>query len=114
MAAFTAKNYPITKAPKRITLVGEKYTRPEPAQHIIEFPGGSIELSRTSDGNYWAHIAVNRNPAHDGGSLRDSMTGEIVGSRIDRVFPEGVSDFTDAETIEHVAVLIRPTRQERR
>ena len=32
--AFTAKNYNIKKAPKKITLLGDR-TKPEPAQHII-------------------------------------------------------------------------------
>ncbi|MHB1265894.1 MAG: hypothetical protein ACYC1S_16015, partial [Gemmatimonadaceae bacterium] len=57
---FTAKNWPITSAPKRIELLGDRMKRPEPAQHIIEFPGGAVEVSRTSDGSYWAHIIVHR------------------------------------------------------
>ena len=62
MGAFTCKSYIVGKAPKHIKLLGDK-TQPECAQHIIEFPGGAIELSRTSDGNYWAHIIINRNYA---------------------------------------------------
>lgn len=46
-------------APEKITLLGSKQ-KPEPAQHIIEFPGGAIEVSRCSDGvHYWAHIHIN-------------------------------------------------------
>ena len=56
----TTKNFLYGKAPRKIELLGDKTIRPEPATHIIEFPGGAIELSRTTDGNYWAHIIVNR------------------------------------------------------
>ncbi len=37
---------------------------PEKAQTILEFPGGSIEIARTSEGEYWAHIAVDRDAGH--------------------------------------------------
>jgi hypothetical protein len=56
----TTKSFQYGKAPNRILLLGDKSIRPEPATHVIEFPGGAIELSRTSDNNYWAHIIVNR------------------------------------------------------
>jgi hypothetical protein len=40
MAHVTTRNYLIDRAPKRIELLGDKTKRPEPASHIIEFPGG--------------------------------------------------------------------------
>jgi len=43
---------------------------PEPSTGIIKFPGGHVEVSRTSDGLYWAHVSVD-----------DSSN--IVNSRID-------------------------------
>ena len=33
-------------------------TRPEPSTAVIKFPGGHVEVSRTSDGSYWAHLGV--------------------------------------------------------
>ena len=36
---------------------------PEPSTGVIKFPGGHVEVSRTSDGKYWAHIAVD-NPSN--------------------------------------------------
>jgi hypothetical protein len=66
MSQVTTRNYLIDEAPRRIELLGDKTRRPEPATHIIEFPGGAVELSRTSDGNYWAHIIVNRDFALPG------------------------------------------------
>lgn len=106
--AFTAKNYAITRAPKRIDLFGDKAKRVESAQHIIEFPGGAIEVSRTTDGDYWAHIIMNRGQVLDDLSLRQSAMGEIVGSRI--TDGSGVRDIENVETATQIAVLIRPVR----
>jgi hypothetical protein len=108
---FTARNWPIKKAPARIELLGDKTRRPEPAQHIIEFPGGAIELSRTTEGDYWAHIIVNRRYAvEEMGGLRSAI-GEIVGSRITRTNKtDAVRDIDADEDVEQIAVLIRPVR----
>jgi len=108
MDLFTAKNFLIDKAPKRIELLGDKTIRPEPAQHIIEFPGGAIELSRTSDGNYWAHILVNREWADTDQRGAKGALGEIVGSRIMRDDEQHVSKVDRAERIQQIAILIRP------
>jgi len=106
MTAFTAKNYPITRAPRRITLLGDKTKRPEPAQHIIEFPGGAVEVSRTSDGHYWAHIIVHATGQvlGDDGSLRESVRGRVVASRVER--ESGLGEIGDAETVTQIAVLV--------
>lgn len=105
-SAFTAKNYQLAKAPKRIQLLGDKTKRPEPAQHIIEFPGGAIELSRTSEGHYWAHIIVNRR-----GSVPDcdglkSATATVVDGRVDMA--DGVMPLpVELREVDQVALLIR-------
>ena len=31
---------------------------PEPTLGAVKFPGGMVEVSRTSDGSYWAHLSV--------------------------------------------------------
>ena len=43
---------------------------PEPSTGIIKFPGGHVEVSRTSNGEYWAHIEADE-------------PSNIVDSRID-------------------------------
>jgi len=100
MEAFTCKNYPIKKAPKKITLLGER-EKPEPATHIINFPGGAIEISRTSEGNYWAHIIISDSPHQCG-----QHVGEIIDSRITST--NGVCSIPDYEGIKQIAVLIKP------
>lgn len=32
---------------------------PEPTTGVIRFPGGHVEVSRCSDGTYWAHLVAN-------------------------------------------------------
>lgn len=67
MSKFTAKT---------IHLYGDKTKAIEPAQHIITFPGGSVEVSRCEDGTYWAHIARDRGQSAeaDGGVFLDGRT----------------------------------------
>jgi hypothetical protein len=108
--AFTARNWPIAKAPKRITLLGDR-AKPEPATHIIEFPGGAIELSRINDREYWAHIIVNRKWALDemDGTLHGAIA-TVVDSRVfvERVgLREVVPEPADRAEVSQIAVLIR-------
>lgn len=68
---------------------------------VFHFPGGSIELARTSEGDYWAHIAiVTERRTHD----RDEV-GTPTDGRIDREDrrPETIADLA---TMDHVAVRI--------
>lgn len=107
-AKATAKNWLIEKAPKLLELFGDKTRKPEPAQHIIEFPGGAIELSRTSDDEYWAHIIINR-----GWSDRDqeglhAARGEVVAARLDS--GEAIVDLPHLDTVKQIAVRIRAVR----
>jgi len=106
--AFTAKNYQIRNAPKRIDLLGDKTKRPEPAQHIIEFPGGAVEVSRTTEGSYWAHILIHRGQPIDEAQGFQSVQGQVVDSRIGRSYPGGVSGIEHEGEVEQIAVLISP------
>lgn len=110
MDAFTCNVYSIPKAPARITLLGDKTKRPESAQHVIEFPGGAIEVSRTSTGDYWAHIIINRDYALDDCRGLRGALGEVVGHRMgrddDHVRPLLADE--DQAHFAQLAVLIRP------
>lgn len=77
----------------QITFDGDK-SNPEPSTGVIKFPGGHIEVSRCSDGSYWAHIAV-----VDGVNIMD---GRI--DRSGRV--QAVSEIPDHEKINHIAIRI--------
>lgn len=108
--AFTCKSYQIEKAPKQIKLFGDKTRQTEPAQHIIEFPGGAVEVSRLDDGSYWAHIIVNTEPGIDDCEGLVSARGEIVSSRIDYQYPAdpNVIDIPNAAGLHQIAVRIMP------
>ncbi|MBA1305899.1 hypothetical protein [Stutzerimonas stutzeri] len=41
----------------QITFKGDP-RNPEPSTAVIRFPGGHLELSRCTDGSYWAHLEV--------------------------------------------------------
>jgi len=93
---------------KVITLKGNP-GKPESATHIIEFPGGSIEVSRTTDGDYWAHIAVNTGQVLDDANGYHGANGRIVGTRIDRTIDyngPSVEDIPEHGMIQHLAVRI--------
>ena len=45
------------ETPVQITFHGDK-RNPEPSTAVIQFPGGHVEVSRSSDGSYWAHVEV--------------------------------------------------------
>lgn len=71
---------------------------PEPSTGVIKFPDGEIEVSRTSDSKYWAHVKVD-----------DSAN--IVESRIDynhdQWSKEGkIPPIPAAEAIEHMAIKV--------
>jgi hypothetical protein len=88
-----------------IELKGDR-GKPESAEHIIVFPGGSISVVRTSNNEYWAHIEVN----HPGqGSLideavRESKYGVVVDGRVDRL--RAVEDL-DTTGLQHIAIRIK-------
>ncbi|HEY7770473.1 hypothetical protein [Longimicrobium sp.] len=105
--AETAKNYPINKAPRRIELLGDPNKKPEPAEHIIEFPGGAIQVTRTSKNEYWAHIIVNHAEPFEDGSTRERASGEVVESRVGYTSARAIESVPNAGDAYHIAVLIR-------
>jgi len=110
MSAFTAINDLFGQAPPRRTLKGDKKAKTEPAQHIIEFPGGAIELSRLEDGSYWAHIIINRAHTTPGMKGLHAALGEVLDSRVDWAERrlENIPGLPDEANLTQIAVRIRP------
>jgi len=102
----TAKNYLFRKAPKLIQLFGDKTRKVESSEHIIEFPGGAIEVARTTDGEYWAHIIINKGEVLEDCEGSQSERGVIVGTRVDRA-TGSIDELEDHERVRQIAVLIR-------
>lgn len=76
-----------------VTLEGNP-TNPEPIHFRVAFPGGDVDIVRTTDGQYWAHFRVNHPEA--GGYDMDSPAGTLACARIDAV---GVSPTDKVEAI---------------
>lgn len=117
MSAFTQKVWQLLKAPKKTTLLGDKAKKVEASTHVIEFPGGAVEVSRTTDNKYWVHVHVNRNQVVDDAEGLVSAFGQIVGSRVTVNInagrdAAGVYEIHNAEHIEQFALLIRPLKKE--
>lgn len=108
MAKYTCRNWQIAEAPARIELLGDKTRRSEPAQHIIEFPGGAVEVSRLDDGSYWAHIIINQGQALDIFEGLRGARGEVIASRVGRAGHHDIPSLDRMQDIEQIAVLIRP------
>ena len=90
---------------KVIELKGDP-KKPESAEHIIKFPGGSISVCRTSNNEYWMHMEVNNQET--GESLRQSLLGEVVTIRLDYARPGcGVETIKNTEGLNHVAVRVK-------
>lgn len=111
MSAFTAINDLFDDAPKKRVLYGDKKRKAEPAQHIIEFPGGAVEVSRLEDGSYWAHIIINRGQVL-GSSNRGlfNALGVVVDSRIDWAERrlESIPSVPEGANLTQIAVRIVP------
>lgn len=101
---FTAKNMQLGEAPAKITLLGDT-KRPESAQHIIEFPGGAVAVSRLTDGSgYWAEITINDRPGVPGIKGLPGSTARMVESRV--ASRAGIVDLP-VEGVLQVAVLVK-------
>lgn len=55
---------------------GDKHTQAEAATYLTKFPGGHVEVSRCTNGDYWVHVAVNKNETEGEGA------GRIVDARL--------------------------------
>jgi len=79
---------------KTIVLKGNK-KKAESGTHIIEFPSGNIELTRTTDNEYWVHISVNDQDGIDGVGTRLSKKGVVVDARITHSddYPKAIENF---------------------
>ena len=89
----------------------------EPRSFVVEFPGGKVEVARTSEGDAWVHVSVNK--PSDAGVLNGyEYAGRIVGWREDkvpgfigqmfgRVPPEGVEPAARADLgVEQLSIRI--------
>ncbi|MHC4311244.1 MAG: hypothetical protein ACYSW3_02090 [Planctomycetota bacterium] len=88
-----------------VLVEGNKHKRAEPGTHVIQFPGGHLEVTRTTDDEYWAHIWVNKGEVLEELHML-SKPGEIVDTRVDYTLPGDIKEIAYPDCIEHIAVKI--------
>ena len=64
-----------------VKLFGDR-TDPEPESFRVAFPGGDVDVVRTTDDQYWIHIRVNT-PERDMTPTIPTVMGQIVDARLD-------------------------------
>lgn len=87
------------KPGQRNTLHGDPAVKIEKPYTIIGFPGGDVEISRTTDGRYWVHIAV-----RDGGRISEARI-DAKGRYADQA-NEALEDEINKGDVEHIAFLV--------
>lgn len=71
---------PMGDAALGVRLEGNR-KKPEPIHFRVTFPGGNVDVVRTTDDQYWVHVCVHH---RDHGAFDpDSPEGRIVDARLD-------------------------------
>jgi len=88
----------------KTTLHGDPKIKPEKPYTIIGFPGGDVEISRTSDNKYWIHVRVEQ-----GSEL--FQNGVILDARVDAKgryteINDVLRTELDKGDIDHIAFLV--------
>jgi len=82
---------------------GDKLTQAEAATYLTKFPGGHVEISRCTNGDYWIHVHVNRSEFDGEGA------GRIKDARLDLLGKHAgeanVGDF-NSPNLYHLAVRV--------
>lgn len=88
-------------------LYGDPNIKIEKPFTIVGFPGGSVEISRTTEGEYWVHVATHQHTPED-------MPARIVGARVDadRRYCDATNRTLHAEIakggVNHIAFRVAP------
>lgn len=64
-----------------VELKGDK-RNPEPTYFRVVLPFGDVDIARTSDGEYWVHVRVNR-PSDSHFEKGETVPGLIKDARVD-------------------------------
>lgn len=80
---------------------------PEPESFRVVFPGGDVDVVRTTTDDYWVHVRVN--VAGDLHAQEDLVVGQLVDARLDiqgrHASDVNVGDFADPG-LYHLAVRV--------
>ena len=88
-------------------LFGDPQRKPEKPYTTVLFPGGSVEISRCSNGSYWIHVATAQDTPHDPRATISEARIDALGRYCD----EGnaaLSREIAAGGVNHIAFLVGP------
>ena len=89
-----------------VELLGDR-RNPEPESFRVAFPGGDVDVVRTTDNEYWVHVRINT-PERDGPE-EYGVHGKLVDARLDvqgkHASDTNVGDFADPG-LYHLAVRV--------
>lgn len=86
-----------------IIFEGDK-RNPEPTTGVIKFPGGNIEVARTTDGSYWVHLSVD-----DPSNIREHRLNRSYEAEVQaRQNGEGQLQLPGIEGVNHFAIRLYP------
>lgn len=97
-----ACNFAGKSAKGEFTITGDPAKKIEKPHTILNFPGGHVEISRTEDNEYWAHIAVEKDHY-------ERPDGYVVDARIDaqgRYVSKEINKELESTDFVHIAVRI--------
>jgi len=97
------KNFKIEKFGSKaqgITITGNPKNQ-EPDHVIIKLPFGEVEITRTSDNNYWVHVSKKKD------QITEEHSGELSRFRLDSKDNDGL--YMPEVKGEHLAVLVSKT-----
>jgi superfamily I DNA and/or RNA helicase len=80
-----------------VKITGDKKNQ-EPEHFIIKLPFGEVEISRTTDGNYWVHVAKKKD------EITNVHSGQMKKFRLDSMSDDGI--YIPEINGEHLAVLL--------
>lgn len=92
------KQAKIVKSSDAVTVIFKgDITNPEPQTGIIKFPGGHVEVTRTTDNQYWAHISIGH---------KTWVTDSRIDYDREGWLEQGIPEIPRHDSIEHIAIKI--------
>lgn len=88
-------------------LFGDPNIKLEKPHTIITFPGGSVEISRTTEGEYWVHVATQKHTPSDPDAKITKARVDAQGRYLDQL-NVALDDEVARGDINHIAFRVTP------
>jgi len=91
-------------------LYGDPDLKIEKSYTIVLFPGGAVEISRTTEGDYWVHVAVKGSTPEDPPARVTTARVDARGRYCDELNAFIAKDLAKGD-IDHIAFCIKPPKR---